>query len=116
VADACIVASAHRLNLLPRFDRVVLMEEGRVLDSGCVDDLLARQPLFGTCGTGLTLPGRRRGGPGTGYFAFCEPAVESPDFFGSTPRAAEAGAFSPAASRFFLASTTRSRAFFKHSS
>jgi ATP-binding cassette subfamily B protein len=46
VADACIVASVHRLNLLPRFDRVVLMEEGRVLDSGSVDDLLARQPLF----------------------------------------------------------------------
>jgi ATP-binding cassette subfamily B protein len=46
VADACIVASVHRLNLLPRFDRVVLMGEGRVLDSGTVDELLARQPLF----------------------------------------------------------------------
>jgi ABC-type multidrug transport system fused ATPase/permease subunit len=44
--DACIVASVHRFNLLPRFDRVVLMDEGRVLDSGTVDELRERQPLF----------------------------------------------------------------------
>jgi ABC-type multidrug transport system fused ATPase/permease subunit len=46
VADACVIASVHRLNLLPRFDRVVLMDEGRVIDSGTVGELLARQPLF----------------------------------------------------------------------
>jgi len=45
-ADACIVASVHRMALLAHFDRVVLMEDGRVLDSGSVDELLARQPLF----------------------------------------------------------------------
>lgn len=44
--DAAIVASVHRLNLLPRFDRVVLMHAGRVVDSGTVDELLARQGVF----------------------------------------------------------------------
>jgi ABC-type multidrug transport system fused ATPase/permease subunit len=46
VADACVISSVHRFNLLSRFDRVVLMDEGRVLDSGSVEELLARQPLF----------------------------------------------------------------------
>ena len=44
--DACIVSSVHRLNLLPRFDRVVLMSEGHVADAGAVEDLLARSSLF----------------------------------------------------------------------
>jgi ATP-binding cassette, subfamily B, bacterial len=46
VADACIIASVHRLNLLPRFDRVMLMNDGRVVDCGTVTQLLERQPLF----------------------------------------------------------------------
>ncbi|MGZ8154732.1 MAG: hypothetical protein ACXWUK_05445 [Burkholderiales bacterium] len=46
MSDACIVASVHRFNLLPRFDRIVLIDEGRVLDSGTVDELRGRQPLF----------------------------------------------------------------------
>jgi ABC-type multidrug transport system fused ATPase/permease subunit len=46
VPDACIVAAVHRLNLLSRFDQVVLMEAGRVIDTGNVADLLDRQPLF----------------------------------------------------------------------
>lgn len=45
-ADACIVSAVHRLHLLPRFDRVVVMERGRILDIGAVRDLLARQPAF----------------------------------------------------------------------
>ena len=45
-ADACIVASVHRMSLLANFDRVVLMVAGEVVDSGSVDELLARQPLF----------------------------------------------------------------------
>jgi ABC-type multidrug transport system fused ATPase/permease subunit len=44
--DACIVASVHRMSLLSHFDTVVLMALGEVLDSGTVDELLARQPLF----------------------------------------------------------------------
>jgi len=44
--DAAIVASVHRMSLLEHFDRVVLMDDGRVVDSGSVDALRARQPLF----------------------------------------------------------------------
>jgi ABC-type multidrug transport system fused ATPase/permease subunit len=44
--DACIVSSIHRLHLLPRFDRVVLMAEGRVLDQGTVASLRERSAMF----------------------------------------------------------------------
>jgi ATP-binding cassette subfamily B protein len=43
---ACIVASVHRMTLLSHFDRVVLMHQGRLLDSGTVQQLRARQPAF----------------------------------------------------------------------
>jgi len=45
-ADACIVASVHRMSLLEHFDRVVLMVEGRIVDSGTVAEVQQRQPLF----------------------------------------------------------------------
>jgi ATP-binding cassette, subfamily B, bacterial len=45
-ADACIVSSIHRLHLLPRFDRVILMADGAVSDAGALDDLLGRSPLM----------------------------------------------------------------------
>ena len=51
---ATIVASVHRLNLLPRFDRVVLMSHGKVLDVGTVAELLKRQPLFAEMWSGST--------------------------------------------------------------
>ncbi|MBC7942446.1 MAG: ATP-binding cassette domain-containing protein, partial [Chitinophagaceae bacterium] len=51
---ACIVASVHRLSLLPHFDRVVLMVAGRVVDVGTATELEVRQPLFAAM---------RRGGP-----------------------------------------------------
>ncbi|CAN5456761.1 hypothetical protein BH09PSE5_BH09PSE5_48170 [soil metagenome] len=44
--DACLIASVHRMSLLRHFDRVVLMEAGRVLDSGSVSQVASRQPLF----------------------------------------------------------------------
>jgi ATP-binding cassette subfamily B protein len=43
---ACIVAAVHRMSLLHHFDMVVLMKDGRVQDTGSVDQLLDRQPLF----------------------------------------------------------------------
>jgi ABC-type multidrug transport system fused ATPase/permease subunit len=43
--EACIVSSLHRLHLLDRFDEVVLMQDGRVVDTGSPADLLARSPL-----------------------------------------------------------------------
>lgn len=45
-ADSCIVASVHRMSLLHHFNKVVLMEAGRVLDVGTVAELLERQPSF----------------------------------------------------------------------
>jgi ATP-binding cassette subfamily B protein len=45
-ADACIVAAVHRMSLLKHFDRVILMVDGRVVDSGPVAELAARQPLL----------------------------------------------------------------------
>ncbi|MGE5515707.1 MAG: ABC transporter ATP-binding protein [Bacteroidota bacterium] len=44
--DAAILASVHRLHLLPRFDRVVLMAAGRMVDSGTLEEVLARQPTL----------------------------------------------------------------------
>jgi ABC-type bacteriocin/lantibiotic exporter with double-glycine peptidase domain len=44
--DACLIASVHRLSLLERFDTVVLMEAGHVLDHGSCEEVLARQPLL----------------------------------------------------------------------
>lgn len=44
--NACVVSAVHRLHLLKHFDRVVLMAEGRRVDSGTLDELLVRQPAF----------------------------------------------------------------------
>ncbi|HYV65263.1 MAG TPA: ATP-binding cassette domain-containing protein, partial [Myxococcales bacterium] len=43
-AGACIVSSVHRLHLLRRFDTVLLLEQGRVVDSGTPDQLRQRRP------------------------------------------------------------------------
>lgn len=45
-ADACIIASVHRLSLLERFDSVLLMEAGRIVDHGPSAEVLARQPAL----------------------------------------------------------------------
>ena len=44
--DACIVASVHRMSLLAHFDRVALMEAGRLVDIGSLAQLRERQPAF----------------------------------------------------------------------
>ncbi|MBL8439073.1 MAG: ABC transporter ATP-binding protein [Zoogloeaceae bacterium] len=46
--DACVVSSVHRLHLLERFDRVILMEAGRVVEVGTVAELTRGSPLFRT--------------------------------------------------------------------
>jgi ABC-type bacteriocin/lantibiotic exporter with double-glycine peptidase domain len=46
--DACIVSSVHRLHLLNRFDTIVWMADGKVIDTGSLADLLARQQNFQT--------------------------------------------------------------------
>jgi ABC-type multidrug transport system fused ATPase/permease subunit len=55
---ACVVSAIHRLHLLPRFDTIVLLHEGRVLDVGRHDELLARQPVFQEMWRGYTTDAR----------------------------------------------------------
>jgi ABC-type multidrug transport system fused ATPase/permease subunit len=44
--DSCIVSSIHRLNLLDRFDQVLLLEHGRLLAAGSVEQLRESSPQF----------------------------------------------------------------------
>jgi ABC-type multidrug transport system fused ATPase/permease subunit len=41
-----VIASVHRMSVLAEFDRVILMQDGRIVDSGRVQALLERQPLM----------------------------------------------------------------------
>ncbi|HEY9238709.1 MAG TPA: ABC transporter ATP-binding protein, partial [Burkholderiaceae bacterium] len=45
-AGTCVVAAVHRLGLLDRFDRVVLVIGGQAIDSGTTAELAERQPIF----------------------------------------------------------------------
>jgi ATP-binding cassette subfamily B protein len=54
LANACVVSAIHRLHLLPRFDVIVLLDDGRVVDTGTFDELLARQPRFAEMWDGYT--------------------------------------------------------------
>jgi ABC-type bacteriocin/lantibiotic exporter with double-glycine peptidase domain len=44
--DTTIIASVHRMSALANFDRLVLMAEGRIVDSGPLDEVLGRQPML----------------------------------------------------------------------
>jgi ABC-type multidrug transport system fused ATPase/permease subunit len=57
--DACVVSAIHRLHLLARFDTIVLMHAGRVVDTGSLDELLSRQPMFRDMWRGYQASGRR---------------------------------------------------------
>jgi len=46
--QACILSAIHRLHLLDRFDEIVFLADGRVVDAGPLADLLTRQPSFRT--------------------------------------------------------------------
>jgi ATP-binding cassette subfamily B protein len=45
-AHACVVSSVHRFSLLDRFDQVLVMQEGRLLAQGSVDELALTCPEF----------------------------------------------------------------------
>ncbi|MGH8178894.1 MAG: ABC transporter ATP-binding protein [Steroidobacter sp.] len=45
-SDACVVSSIHRLNLLDRFDEVIVMHKGRVVAQGPAAVLAATSPDF----------------------------------------------------------------------
>jgi ABC-type bacteriocin/lantibiotic exporter with double-glycine peptidase domain len=51
---ACIVASVHRMGLLSYFDRIVLMDAGRVVDTGTVEALRERHAGFASMLLGST--------------------------------------------------------------
>jgi ABC-type multidrug transport system fused ATPase/permease subunit len=40
-ADSCLVASVHRLNLLPRFDEIIVMSNGKIVAQGPAETLAA---------------------------------------------------------------------------
>jgi ATP-binding cassette subfamily B protein len=43
-----VIAIAHRLSTLQRFDRIVVMEAGRVIDTGTPAALAARPGIYRT--------------------------------------------------------------------
>jgi ABC-type bacteriocin/lantibiotic exporter with double-glycine peptidase domain len=45
-ADACLITSVHRLSLLDRFDEILVMQEGRLVAQGPIDDLALNCPEF----------------------------------------------------------------------
>jgi ABC-type bacteriocin/lantibiotic exporter with double-glycine peptidase domain len=44
--DACIVSSVHRINLLNRFDEILLMQEGELIAQGTLSQLMTTSPEF----------------------------------------------------------------------
>ena len=44
--DAAVVQVTHRLAGMERFDRICVMQEGRVIDAGTHAELLARSELY----------------------------------------------------------------------
>ncbi len=45
-ADRTVITACHRLNLVPLFDRIVLMSQGAVLESGSFTELLEKKGQF----------------------------------------------------------------------
>jgi len=45
-SDACVISSVHRLSLLDRFDEILVMQQGRLVAQGPVDELLLTCPEF----------------------------------------------------------------------
>jgi ABC-type multidrug transport system fused ATPase/permease subunit len=45
-AGKTIIASIHGLHLLGHFDRIVMFDEGRIVASGTLDEMMATCPQF----------------------------------------------------------------------
>ena len=44
--DKSIFASIHKLNLLKFFDRIIILEDGKIVDTGSFEELLDRNKKF----------------------------------------------------------------------
>ena len=44
--DKAVISSLHRLHLLPKFDFIYVMDQGRVVDAGSFEDLYANSEVF----------------------------------------------------------------------
>ena len=44
--DKSILASIHKLNLLKFFDRIIILEDGKIVDTGSFEELLGRNKKF----------------------------------------------------------------------
>jgi ATP-binding cassette subfamily B protein len=45
-SDKAVISSIHRLHLLPRFDYVYVLDQGRIAAEGTFDELLHNSPIF----------------------------------------------------------------------
>jgi ABC-type multidrug transport system fused ATPase/permease subunit len=45
-SDKAIISSIHRLHLLPRFDYIYVLHQGRIVAEGSFDDLRTHNPVF----------------------------------------------------------------------
>lgn len=45
-ADKAVISSIHRLHLLPQFDYVYVLHQGRIVDEGTFEDLRNNSPIF----------------------------------------------------------------------
>jgi ATP-binding cassette, subfamily B, bacterial len=45
-SDKVVVSALHRLHLLPKFDYIYVLDKGRVVDEGSLEDLLANSAVF----------------------------------------------------------------------
>jgi ABC-type multidrug transport system fused ATPase/permease subunit len=45
-SDKAVISSIHRLHLLPQFDYIYVLEQGRIIDEGSFDDLLKNSEAF----------------------------------------------------------------------
>ena len=67
-AKKTIIASVHRLHLLPRFDHIVLMQDGEIIEQGDFSALIARRAPLRVCGLPIYLKLRYK--PSTILYGF----------------------------------------------